>query len=257
MDMALSKIAKILISVGVISAVSAAAIPAIVIPIMNNNNAINFTLIYNAGVMIESRGLRIYVDPIDLDVSYLDLDADAILITHPHGDHYEYASISMITKDDTIIVMPENMSDQIILHDAIGVNPGDELQVGHITITAYYMYTFPVDIYPASHPVEANWTSYIIDVGGFTFFHSGDSKNIPEYTDLNGIINVAMLPLGPGCQTMCDMEVVDVLDIIQPDYFVPIHFGAGVPTTFIAYHGHLIDCEIVNLDYYTSYTFHK
>jgi hypothetical protein len=66
-----------------------------------------------------------------------------------------------------------------------------------------------------------------------------------------------MLPLGPGCQTMCDMEVVDVLDVIQPNYLVPIHYGTGVPDDFIYNYGHFVDCEIINLDYFTSHIFKK
>ncbi|NHJ46516.1 MAG: MBL fold metallo-hydrolase [Asgard group archaeon] len=254
--MALTKTLKIVISLGIIAAVTAVVVPATVIPLMNNNK-IQFTLLDNAGVMIESKGIRIYVDPINIGSEYYDLDADVILITHPHGDHYEVSSMNYLQKEGTINVFPENMSDAIILHDGHAVNPGDQLQVGHITITAYYMYTFPILTFPASHPIEANWTSYIIDVDGYTFFHAGDSKNIPEYSALTGTINVALLPLGPGCQTMCDMEVVDVLDVIQPDYLVPIHYGTGVPETFITNYGYLCDCEILHLEYFSSHSFKK
>jgi L-ascorbate metabolism protein UlaG (beta-lactamase superfamily) len=254
--MTLSKTMKILISLGAIVAVTAAVIPAVVIPLRNSDKVINFTLLDNAGVMIEHKGVRIYIDPINLDRSYLDLKADAVFVTHPHGDHYDQLSITRVSKGETIKVFPENMSLEIDICDGIGVNPGDEIQVEHITVTAYYMYTLPIGEYPASHPQEANWTSYIIDIEGFTFFHAGDSKNIPEYEDIAGTINVALLPLGPGCQTMADLEVVDAADALEADYLIPIHYGTGVPEDFITNYGHLMgDCEIVHLEYWSSHQF--
>jgi len=257
--MALSKITRnILISLGVIFAVTTIAVPSIVVP-LRNNSTITMKLLYNAGIMIETQDTRIYVDPYNLDYSYEDFDADFILITHPHGDHYDPASLNIIEKEDTVYIMPENMTVELASRDGIGVNPEDVLEYGSIKITAFYMYTLPVDIYPASHPKAANWTSYIIDVDGFTFFHAGDSKHIDEYDQLTGLVNVALLPLGPGCQTMADMEVVDAINTIEAQYFIPIHYGVGACQTFINSYGSYVmsECQLIHLEYWESYEFKK
>ena len=254
--MALSKIARnIIISIGVIFAVTAIAVPSIVVPL--RNSPITLKLLDNAGIMIETKNTRIYVDPYNLDVTYADLDADIILITHPHGDHYQPSTLSLLDKEDTTYIMPENMTTQLSYHDGIGVNPGDELEIGNIKITAFYMYTLPVETFPASHPKEANWTSYIIDIDGFTFFHAGDSKNIVEYDQLIGLVDVALLPLGPGCQTMTDMEVVNAINTIEGQYFIPIHYGEGACPTFIANYGSYImsECQLIHLEYWETYVF--
>jgi L-ascorbate metabolism protein UlaG (beta-lactamase superfamily) len=229
-------------------------------PPANEEKSIALTLLDNAGVMIEANDLRIYIDPINLNSSFENLDADAVLVTHPHGDHYQGYTIHMLQKEDTMNVFPANMSDQIANHDGIGVVPGDSVQVGTINITAFYMYTFPVDIYPASHPREANWTSYIIDIDGFTIFHAGDSKNIDEYEQLAGQIDVALLPLGPGCQTMADFEIVLALETINPGCFIPIHYVVGADQTWIAEYDDMVadrttDCDILSLAYFESHTF--
>jgi L-ascorbate metabolism protein UlaG (beta-lactamase superfamily) len=252
--MSLSKRGKILFGVAVITIV-AVAVPLAAFAFMNQNS-VHFRLLDNAGVMIEADGVRVYVDPIELPAEYAALPADIILVTHPHGDHYQSATIEMLQQEGTVNIFPENMTDAIAAHDGIGVNPEDELQVGSVEITAFYMYTFAEHGYPASHPREANWTSYIITIGGVTFFHAGDSKNIDEYSQLTGLIDVALLPLGPGCQTMANDEVVDALNVIQPRYFVPIHYAEGANHEFAQTYGPFItNCIFVNLEYYQAFNF--
>jgi L-ascorbate metabolism protein UlaG (beta-lactamase superfamily) len=223
--------------------------------------AINVTLLENAGIMVEaSNGLRIYVDPINLPHSFRDLPADAILITHDHGDHYQASTVNMLQKEGTVNVLPAIMLSEIEQHDGVGVVPEDEVIIGDVTITAYYMYTYaPTPTIEASHPRESQFTSYIIDVGGFTIFHAGDSKNLDEYEELKGMINVACLPLGPGCQTMADEEIITVLDVIEPDYFIPIHFQEGANDQFcIRFRSSIeavADCVVCNLDHYSTHAF--
>ncbi|MHA1126335.1 MAG: MBL fold metallo-hydrolase [Candidatus Heimdallarchaeota archaeon] len=254
--MPLTRNAKIFISLGVIIPVLAIGTPLLTITLLNKAKTIELTLLYNAGVMIESKGVRIYIDPIDLPEEYGDKPADAVLITHPHSDHCQTASLDLIRKAETVFIFPENMTTWINMYEGVGVNPEDHIQIEHIDIQAYYMYTLPMEPYPASHPAEANWTSYIVDINDFTIFHAGDSKNIVEYEDLVGDIDVALLPLGPGCQTMTGLEIVDVLNLIQPQYFIPIHYLLGDDITFVAlYEGMIEYSEIIHLDYWEMTTF--
>jgi L-ascorbate metabolism protein UlaG (beta-lactamase superfamily) len=220
---------------------------------------VELTLLENAGVMIEAGGLRIYIDPVELPSEYGDLPADAILITHEHGDHYKRSTIDMLQKEGTVNVFPAIMEDEIERHEGTGVVPGDELSLESITVTAFNMYTFSVTGSAATHPAESNYAGYIVDIDGFTIFHAGDSKNIPEYEELAGTVDIALLPLGPGCQTMADAEVVDAIIAIEPGHFVPIHFTEGDNHEFVSRYRSTIEsgtgCEVRNLDHYTSYIF--
>ncbi len=220
---------------------------------------LNVTLLTNAGIMIETNETRIYIDPYSLNSTFAAYPADIILVTHPHGDHYDPTSLDIIETESTEFIFPSNMSAECSTYDATGVVPEDTVMIGDINITAFYMYTLAVEGYPASHPIEANWTSYIITIGNFTIFHSGDSKNILEYYDLAGTIDLAFLPLGPGCQTMTDYEVVQALERIQPAYFIPIHYGYLVHDSWIASYGVDVeentDCTPIILDYWTKHTF--
>jgi L-ascorbate metabolism protein UlaG (beta-lactamase superfamily) len=243
-------------------AVTVTAVPIGVFLVMNpapaTNGTVKLTLLSNAGVMIEANGLRIYIDPVNLTADYIK-PADAVLITHDHGDHYDSLIVQMLQKVGTVNVFPKMMTAAIAAHDGVGISPRDYVQVGLVNITAFYMYTFAPEGYNASHPRECNYTSYIIDINGYTIFHAGDSKNIPEYELLNGTIDVALLPLGPGCQTMYRTEVVDAIQVIRPKYLVPIHFLGQEDLVFEIYYADEVSsttgCQIVRLPYFGSHSF--
>jgi L-ascorbate metabolism protein UlaG (beta-lactamase superfamily) len=249
-----------LIAILGVAAIGSAVLITQFMPNNSSGEEVKLTLLENAGIMIEAGGLRIYVDPIELPSTYSTLPADAVLITHPHEDHYNSTIIDMLQKEGTINIMPSNMSAEVASHDAVGVVPGDSIVVGTFNITAFYMYTTAPEGYDPSHPREANWTSYLIDYKGFTIFHAGDSKNIIEYNQLTGTVDVALLPLGPGCQSMAEMEVVDVIAILQPRYFIPIHATNLSAELFILDYQDDItavvpECESFWLEHFANHTF--
>ena len=231
-------------------------------PPASEGTSIILTLLGNAGVMIEADGMRIYIDPLSLPSNYSTLPADAVLITHPHADHYNSTCIDMLQKPSTVNILPNNMTAELAAHDGVGVDPLDSVQVGTINITAFYMYTeiWIDDVRYASHPSEANWTSYIIDINGFKIFHAGDSKNITEYEMIAGQMDVVLLPLGPGCQAMTGLEIVDAIDKLQPDYYIPIHFthfyySENFVQTYDDEIAACSDCTPMAIEYFSSYTF--
>ncbi|MHA1591742.1 MAG: MBL fold metallo-hydrolase, partial [Candidatus Heimdallarchaeaceae archaeon] len=124
----------IFIVVGVLVASAAIATPTTLI-LLNNNNDITVNLLTNAGVMIEANGLRIYIDPIDLAYNYNEFPADAVLITHNHGDHYQESTIDIIATDETIIAMPDMIAVTTSLEGVISVAPADSFLIGSINIT--------------------------------------------------------------------------------------------------------------------------
>jgi hypothetical protein len=207
--------------------------------------------------MIETEDTRIYIDPFDLPANYSDYPADAILITHDHGDHYDPTSIDIIATDNTSFYFPAIMIVEAFLYGANSVLPGDSFLINDINVSCFYMYTMP-GLPESSHPQEYNYTSYVIDIDGFTIFHAGDSWNIDEYDQLRGEIDLVLLPLGPGCQTMTDVDVVFVIERIAPSYFIPVHFSEDVKELFIYNYNTSVvyfGCTLIDLDYYDSYIF--
>lgn len=225
----------------------------------NSNDGIRVRLLNNAGVMIETEDTRIYIDPFDLPSNYSNYPADAILITHNHGDHYDPTSIDIIKTDNTSFYFPAIMSLEAFLYGANSVIPEDTFAINDINVRCFYMYTMPGSP-ESSHPQSNNYTSYIIEIEGFTIFHAGDSWNIDEYQQLSGEVDLVLLPLGPGCQTMTEIDVVFVIMTIRPSYFIPIHFTEDGKESFVDLHKDSVedlDCKFIDLDYYDSYIFNQ
>ncbi|QEE17365.1 MBL fold metallo-hydrolase [Promethearchaeum syntrophicum] len=247
--MNLTKKGKIIISLGVLVVILGAGIPIIVSSVAQDS-AVKLTLLDNAGVMIEFQETRIYIDPYNFGNEYEDKPADAILITHEHGDHYDPDVMESLQKEGTINVFPAIMEAEIARFDGMGVVPEESFMVGSINISTFYMYT------SNSHPQSSNYTSYIIDINGFTIFHAGDSYNLVEYYELRDKIDVAMLPVGPGCQTMAEQDIITVLSVIRPTYYIPIHFAEDADETFLdTYRDSLSDYKVVHLSYFSSRRF--
>ncbi|MFW9968510.1 MAG: MBL fold metallo-hydrolase, partial [Candidatus Thorarchaeota archaeon] len=226
------------------------------------DDEIKITFLNIAGVMIEAKGLRIYIDPYVIPDNYTELPADIILITHPHFDHYSLLDIRDIEKNDTTFIFPENMTVQIERHDGIGLDPGESHQVGEINITAFWMYTLDRPSMPSSHPRDSNWISYIIDIDGFKIFHAGDAKYMEEYESLSDTFDIAFLPIywdsAMGLLEVSLIPIVDVVEMIQPKNMVPTHYNTFENDTFISDYSLQIEdagCAILNLAFFESVTF--
>ena len=258
-----SRNSKIALGIVVSAIVISAPLLLMMQPVQEPPTEITLNLLSNTGVMIEVEGVRIYIDPLYIPSNYTELPADVILITHDHGDHYSPSDIEDIITNDTLFICPENMTDAIERFNGTGVNPGDSFMVGDINITAFYLYLPDYSSgLPTFHPRAANWTSFIIEIDGFTIFLAGDTKYIPEYEELTGTIDVAFLPIyfDPGLGSLNEslLPIVNAINTIQPRIIIPTHFTDANLETFMTEYTILVESpstEILNLPYYTIVTY--
>jgi len=169
-----------------------------------------------SSIMIEYKGIRIYVDPFNIDEN--SEKADFIFITHAHGDHYDQDTIDFLAQDSTEFVGPTSCTSFIAENNATGVVPGDIGTIAGISFTA-------IRAYNPSHPVENNWCGYIFTIEEYTILIAGDTSNIAEYMALRDTIDVLIFPVGASCSNPGPFEAIDVISVILPTYFIPIHYG--------------------------------
>ncbi len=167
------------------------------------------------------REKTIYIDSFKIDKNYN--DADIIMITHDHFDHYSEEDIDKVRKEDTVIVIPESLYIKALKigfvdENIVIVEPNNEYEVKGVkfkTIPAY-------NVNKQFHPKENAWVGYLIELDGNTYYIAGDTDITEENTKVE--CDVAFLPIG-GTYTMDYEEAAKLANIIKPKVVVPIHYG--------------------------------
>ena len=173
-------------------------------------------------IRIETEKGIVYVDPFQMKES--PKDADFILITHDHYDHFSPEDIRKAAGEDTVMVVPENMKDKAkeaegFVKRTVTVKPGISAEIDALELETVPAY----NIKKPFHPESAGWVGYILKDGGKRIYIAGDTEDIPEMAELKDI-DVALLPVNQP-YTMTVEQCVRAAQTIQPKVLIPYHFG--------------------------------
>jgi L-ascorbate metabolism protein UlaG (beta-lactamase superfamily) len=177
-------------------------------------------------------GTRLVIDPFFgdnplFDGTVEDVErADYILCTHGHFDHFSDCIPLAKRTGATVVGTFEIVS----FCQKNGVENGHGMNIGG-------SYHFPfgyVKMTPAIHSgsVDGDDTGaftttcggFLIDLGGRTFYHSGDSALTRDFELLKGQVDVAMLPIGDNF-TMGPPDAARAVEMIDPRVVIPIHYS--------------------------------
>jgi len=177
----------------------------------------------NAHSSIRIGGERIiYADPFKLTEA--PHDADIVLITHEHFDHYSPEDIAKADSGSTIYVMPAAMRGKPVPGEAVYMQPGDSAVVRGIRICAVPSY----NVNKPMHRKRYGWLGYIVGIGGQRIYIAGDTDVNKDILQISA--DIALVPAG-GTYTMDASEAAQLINAIRPNIAVPTHYGdlAGSP----------------------------
>jgi L-ascorbate metabolism protein UlaG (beta-lactamase superfamily) len=160
----------------------------------------------------------VYIDPWGTDEDAP--PADLILITHAHMDHYQPDEIERLRKDGTRLVAPPDIA-AALTGDVTAVVPGESHRIAGVsfsTVPAYNTREEALEFHPKSN----RWVGYVLDLGGTTYYHAGDTDHATELDSVK--TDVAFLPIG-GYYTMDPLEAAGLAKSIGPQLAVPMHYG--------------------------------
>lgn len=163
-----------------------------------------------------SKGKTIYVDPFKIEKEAN--DADIILVTHYHYDHFSTEDIEKISNKDTIIVVPKTVKTLSKMKNTVLVEPNNVYEVKGIRIETIPAY----NIKKQFHPKDNQWVGYIIEIENIRYYVAGDTDVIPENKQVK--CDVAFIPVG-GTYTMNYEEAAELVNVIKPKMAVPTHYG--------------------------------
>ncbi len=178
----------------------------------------NIHWIQQSSFRIEGSKYKIYTDPIDISNSD---EADIILITHPHGDHFSPDNIAKIATSKTILIAPAECNYTGTIGQRIVLIPGQVYTAfGSVKIEAVPAYNI---VKTQFHAKSKNWVGYVVTLNGVTFYQAGDTERVPEMQSIK--TDIAMLSLG---QTYTFENVSDAAEAakdVKAKVAIPMHFG--------------------------------
>jgi L-ascorbate metabolism protein UlaG (beta-lactamase superfamily) len=164
----------------------------------------------------------LYIDPWKLPPGQP--DADVVLVTHDHYDHFSPSDIGKIAGPGTIVVGPPCVTDQLRGHEASAIEPRQTLTAATASVTAVPAYN--IDKFKSAgvvyHPRSAGHVGYIVEMDGLRIYHAGDTDAIPEMDAID--VDIALLPVG-GTYTCTADEAAKACTRLKAKVVVPMHFG--------------------------------
>jgi len=191
--------------------------------ITTSNGDLKITFIGHGTLIFTFNGKVIHIDPYGKLTDYSILPkADIILITHEHSDHFDLAVIKMLRTNKTELVFTETCAQKI--SGGMVMKNGEMQTIQGIKIEAVPAYNIvhKRDNGQSFHP-QGVGNGYILTFGDKRIYVAGDTENIPEMKNLQGI-DVAFLPMNLP-YTMTSEMVADAAKVFKPKILYPYHYG--------------------------------
>ena len=181
----------------------------------------NIEVFVQNSIRVRSSAGTIYIDPFRMEQE--PEDADYVLITHDHYDHFSPEDIGKVSKQDTVLVVPERMASKAQeISSLVGkietVAPGEDRQIGSLEFETVLAY----NIIKPFHPRSAGWVGYILKTEGKRIYIAGDTDATKEAKQVR--CDIALVPIG-GTFTMDAGKAAELVNIIRPEVAIPVHYG--------------------------------
>ena len=184
----------------------------------------NIEVFTQSSIKITDGENHIYIDPLGIKEEFC--DADYILITHDHYDHFSPEDIKKVACENTVLIVPEKMKAKALkeinfINKIESISPNQNKKINNL-----YIETIPAyNTIKPFHLKIFGWVGYILEIGGKRIYIAGDTDKTKEAEAVH--CDIAMVPIG-GTYTMNAKKAAELINIIQPEVAIPTHYGSIV-----------------------------
>ncbi|HEY4202496.1 MAG TPA: MBL fold metallo-hydrolase [Devosiaceae bacterium] len=188
----------------------------------------------------------LYFDPVGGPALYAGLPKPtAILITHPHGDHFDVPTLTALVADGVSLIAPQAVIDGLpaeMKAKATLMANGQSGAVNGLPVTAVAAYNITPDRLKF-HP-QGVGNGYVLTLGDKHVYVAGDTEDTPEMRALTGI-DVAFLPMNLP-YTMTEAQAADAVKAFKPKIVYPYHYMGSDPKKFADLVGDAAEVRLVD-----------
>ena len=195
---------------------------------------VDIALVKHGTLALRYGGRTLHVDPVGAYGKVTDYTAefpkaDAILLTHEHGDHFDRAAIDALAEEGRTLLVTNARCAQMLSDEPVSglgtvtaLSNGDRFTLpGDISLEAVPAYNYS-EGRTRFHP-NGRDNGFVLTLDGLRIYVAGDTEDIPEMSALKGI-DVAFLPVNQP-YTMTVEQCVNAAGMIAPRVLIPYHFG--------------------------------
>lgn len=184
--------------------------------------------IQHGSLLLSFGDQHIFVDPWSSGPLPSEPKADLILITDIHGDHLDPAGVDRVKDDETVIVGPPAVAEQ--LPGTLALRNGEAQEFGGVRVEAVPMYNLPRPEQAELRHPPGRGNGYVLTLGGKRVYVSGDTACTPEMKALKDI-DVAFVCMNMP-YTMPPEEAAECVAAFKPRVVYPYHFRGSDLTQF-------------------------
>lgn len=187
-------------------------------------DSVQVTPISHATMMLQMDDHVIVTDPVGGPELFADMvQADIIVVTDIHGDHFDAETLAGAAAGTTRIVAPQAVYDQLpesLQAQTTVIANGETIDIDGIAIEAIPMYNLPEA--DDSRHTKGRGNGYVLAHDGTRIYISGDTSGIPEMRALQDI-DIAFVCMNLP-YTMDPIEAADAVLAFAPHQVFPYHY---------------------------------
>tara|TARA_R110002072_G_scaffold182067_5_gene338259 strand:- start:20026 stop:20805 length:780 start_codon:yes stop_codon:yes gene_type:complete len=186
--------------------------------------SIDIQPISHATMVLDWEGTILYFDPVGGEEAFAGKkDANIIFVTDIHGDHLNLETLVAVSKENSQIIAPKAVIDQLpenLKKRVTQLDNDQTIEKDGFTITGIPMYNLREEALQFHEKGRGN--GYLIEKDDYRVYISGDTEDIPEMRNLKNI-DLAFVCMNLPFTMTVESAASAVADF-KPTTVIPYHY---------------------------------